>query len=466
MAERVPANNRAEAHCRVTGQILPEVGFEVRLPDNWNGRFLMLGNGGFAGAIQAVIQGGFAPYLRQGIAVAATDTGHDADRQPLASFGTDRQKVIDFAYRAVHVTTRAAKNLIAAYYGSGPEFSYFSGGSTGGRQGLMAAQRFPADFDGILVVAPLLDQTNHHIASIRRMQAMEKAPIHMNQLPTLAEHVYARCDEIDGVEDGLIAEPLRCDFDPAEDLPRCNDGVAHPGCFTDGQIGTLDVIYSDVKSQGEIIMPGLPVGASAQGRVVGPFPPYMGSGWNPYLVNQDAMPFRLRGSASFLQHIAFDTPRPNYDWHDFDIHSDPQHIQWIRSVLDATDPNLSAFRDRGGKLLMYHGWADSGPNPRMSIRYYEALRDTLGASTPDFFRLFMIPGMFHGGGIGNPSVDGLDALRVWVETGTPPDRLTISYHEDGTVVRTRPACPYPQVARPNGAGPIDVAAHFECVDPR
>jgi feruloyl esterase len=330
----------------------------------------------------------------------------------------------------------------------------------------MAAQRFPADFDGILVVAPLLDQTNHHIASIRRMQAMEKAPIHINQLPTLAEHVYARCDEIDGVEDGLIAEPLRCDFDPAENLSRCNDGVARPGCFTEGQIGTLDVIYSDVKSRGEIIMPGLPVGASAQGRIVGPFPPYMGSGWNPYLVNQGAMPFRLRGSASFLQHIAFDTPRPNYDWRDFDIHADPQRIQWIRSVLDATDPNLSAFRDRGGKLLMYHGWADSGPNPRMSIRYYKAVRDTLGASTPDFFRLFMIPGMFHGGGIGNPSVDDLDALRAWVETGTPPDRLTISYHEDGTVVRTRPACPYPQVARPNGRGPIDVAAHFECVDPR
>jgi feruloyl esterase len=465
-AEHVPASDETRAHCRVTGQILPEVGFEVRLPDNWNGRFLMLGNGGFAGAIQAAIQGGFAPHLRQGFAVAATDTGHDADHQPLASFGVDRQKIIDFAYRAVHVTAVAAKDLIAAYYGSGPELSYFRGGSTGGRQGLMAAQRFPGDYDGILVAFPVLDQTNHHLASIGIMQAMEQAPIHMNQLETLAEHVYARCDGVDGVEDGLIAEPLRCDFDSAEDLPRCDGRVARPTCFTEGQIGTLQVIYGDVESNGNTIMPGLPVGASAQGRVVGPFPPYVGSGWTPYLVNQNGRPNRLRGSASFLQYMAFDEPRPNYDWRDFDIHTDPERIQWIRSVLDATDPDLSSFRNQGGRLLMYFGWADSGPNPRMGTNYYEAVRDTMGASTTDFFRLFMIPGMFHGGGIGNPSVEAFDALRAWVETDTPPDRLTISYHDDGTVVRTRPACLYPQVARPTDSGPTTEAANFECLDPQ
>lgn len=466
-AERVPTSGRTPAHCRVTGQILPEVGFEVRLPDNWNGRFLMLGNGGFAGAIQAVIEGGFAPHLREGFAVAATDTGHDADRQPRASFGVDRQKIIDFAYRAVHVTTQAAKDLIADYYGSDPEVSYFRGGSTGGRQGLMAAQRFPADFDGILVAFPVLDQTNLHLASIHLMQAMEQAPIHMNQLETLAERVYARCDGIDGVEDGLISEPTRCDFDPAEDLPRCTDGIARPGCFTDGQVGTLQVLYGAVKSHGETIMPGMPVGASAQGRVVGPFAPYIGSGWNPYLVKQNGRPNRLRLSASFLRYMAFEAPRPEYDWRDFDIDTYFQRIQWICTVLDATDPDLTAFRDRGGKLLMYHGWADSGPNPRMSTRYHEAVRDTMGASTPDFFRLFMIPGMFHGGGgIGNPKVEAFAALRAWVETNTPPDRLTISYHEDGEVARTRPACPHPHVARPTGRGPTNEAAHFECVDPR
>jgi feruloyl esterase len=317
------------------------------------------------------------------------------------------------------------------------------------------------------VAFPVLDQTNHHLASIRIMQAMEEAPIHLNQLETLSERVYTLCDDIDGVEDGLIAEPIRCDFDPTEDLPRCDDGIARPSCFTEGQMGTLEVLYGDVKSQGETIMPGMPVGASAQGRVVGPFSPYVGSGWNPYLVNQNGLPFRLRGSASFLRYMAFDAPRPDYDWRDFDIHTDPQRIHWIRSVLDATDPDLTAFRDRGGKLLMYFGWADSGPNPRMGTRYYDAVLDSLGASTTDFFRLFMIPGMFHGnGGIGNPSVDAFDALRAWVETDTPPDRLAISYHEDGEVVRTRPACPYPQVARPTGTDSTDVAAGFACVAPR
>jgi feruloyl esterase len=470
-AEHIPASDEARAHCRVTGQILPEVGFEVRLPDDWNGRFLMYGNGGFAGAIQSYFGPGvarsFTAGVNEGFAVAGTDTGHDRDREPWAQFGTDRQKVVDFAYRAVHVTTVAAKNLIATYYGTDPERSYFSGCSTGGRQGLMAAQRFPDDYNGILVGAPVLEQSMHHVSSVWILQALQRASIHIIQLDVLAERVYATCDGVDGVEDGLIAEPTRCTFDPAADLPRCSDGIARPDCFTDQQVRTLETIYGDVTSNGETIFPGLPLGTSGQGRIVGPFPSYEGSGWTPHLLNQDGPSFRRRGTASFLRYLAFGAPNPDYDWRDFNIDEDLRRMAWIRSLLDATDPDLSAFRERGGKLLMYFGWADSGPNPLMGTRYYEDVVDTMGPSTTDFVRLFMIPGMFHcQGGVGNPQFERFAPLRSWVEKGTPPEHIEVSYHADGAVVRTRPACPYPQVARPTGSGSTDAAAGFACVDPR
>lgn len=416
-ARRVPAGEERGARCRVTGQILPDVGFVVLLPDDWNGRFLMQGNGGFAGHFPR-----WPDYVPDGFALAATDAGHDEDRSWRASFGTDRQKVIDYAYRAVHLTAVTAKEIIAAYYGSGPETSYFTGGSTGGRQGLMAAQRFPADFDGILVGAPVLDQTSTHIWGVWLARAMSAAPIREDQLTLLAERVYATCDTVDGVEDGLVAEPTRCGFEPAQHLPRCDDGPPGPGCFTDAQVGTLEKIYGSVMSDGEAIFPGLPVGGEKRGRIVGPDEGRRrATGWFPWLVNPEGTPANLALARSFLRYMAFSAPDPDYDWRTFDFDEDPRRMGWIRGILDATDPDLSVFRDRGGKILMYFGWADVALNPLMGTRYYEDVRETLGPSTRDFFRLFMIPGLFHGyGGVGDPRFERFAPLRRWVEEGIPP----------------------------------------------
>jgi feruloyl esterase len=460
-AKYIPANDKFNAHCRITGQLLPEVGFEVRLPENWNGRFLMLGNGGFAGEIQAYLSGGFASHINKGFAVAATDGGHDLDRQPLASFGKNRQKIIDFAYRAIHLTTQTAKQLITTFYGTSPQTSYFSGCSTGGRQGLMSAQRFPGDFDGILVGAPVLNQTKHHVSSIHIMQALAEHPISSEQLDVLAKHVYEKCDKVDGVEDGLIAEPTQCDFNPSEDLPVCYENSGNSDCFTKGQVKTLQTIYSDIEINGKTFFPGMPVGASATGQVYGPFPSYSGSGWAPYLINKHGPPMRLMGSSSFLKYMAFDSPKPEYQWQNFEISKDLKKINWIREVLDATDVDLSTFRDQGGKLLMYFGWADSGPNPLMGTDYYEQVQSAMGASTTNFFRLFMVPGMFHcRGGIGNPQFELFEPLQKWVETGNAPEKVNVSYYQGDM---TRPLCPYPKVAHFTGQGSENKAENFKCV---
>lgn len=463
--EWVAAGEEGAAHCRVTGRILPEIGFEVRLPDDWNGRFLMYGNGGFAGRIQT----DFQPALGRGFAVAATDTGHDADREPDASFGVDRQKVIDFAYRAVHVTAQSAKEIVTDYFGNAPEFSYFVGCSTGGRQGLMEAQRFPGDFDGILVGAPVLDETGIHVWEVWLNRAMDRHPVRIDQLELLAARVEAVCDGADGLEDGLISDPEACAFDPATDLPLCDGKVSRSDCFTEGQIETLEQIYGDVTSDGESIFPGLPVGVEQPGltQLNPQGEGFLASGWIPWIVNQNRRPASLYFADSFLRYMAFDPPDPDYDWREFDFDRDLERMSWIRSVLDATDPDLGEFHDRGGRILMYFGWADGGLNPRMATAYYDDVLATTGASTPEFFRLFMIPGMFHcGGGVGDPGFEAFAPLRAWVEEGTAPERIEVSYHEDGEVVRTRPACPYPQAARYLGSGGIDQAASFECVEPQ
>ena len=253
----VPATADAPEHCRMTGQVLPQVGFEVSLPTSWNGRFYMFGNGGYAGEAldSAARRATAARAMRLGYATAETDTGHSAANEPLGSFAADRQKLLDYAFRSLHVTADAAKLLVRTYYGGVPSQSYFEGCSTGGRQGLMLAQRFPADFDGIVVGAPVLNFSGTMVAYANDVQALRAAPIPAAKLPLLAEKIYAQCDARDGLKDGLIADPRRCGFEATRDLPKC-DGGDETGCFTAAQIGALEKIYRDVASQGKRIFPG------------------------------------------------------------------------------------------------------------------------------------------------------------------------------------------------------------------
>ncbi|MBS1791027.1 MAG: tannase/feruloyl esterase family alpha/beta hydrolase [Acidobacteria bacterium] len=461
-ATLVTPNADAPGYCRIRGLIQPEIQFEVSLPAEWNRRFYMFGNGGYAGESLESAQraGQRLSGLRRGFVVAQTNTGHDAATEPLGTFAVSRQKLLDYAFRSLHTTAETGKRLAAAYYGARPAQSYFEGCSTGGRQALILAQRFPDDFDGIVAGAPVLYFSGTMVGYAKMAQAFAAAPIPYTKLKPLAERIYALCDEKDGLQDGLIDDPRRCDFRPSRDLPKCAEGADNNDCFTSAQIGTLEKVYGDVMSNGQRFFPGWPVSAEitgSNGR----------SGWDNWIVNERGQStISVAFGESFFRYLAFPEKNPKYELTSFDFDKDVKRLGWIHGVLDATDADLSGFKKRGGKLLMYFGWADPALNAQMGVDYYESVLKQMGATTPEFFRLFMVPGMFHcGGGVGCSNFDKLTPLMQWVERGTAPDRLIGSRITNGKTDRTRPLCPYPQVAKYKGSGSTDDAANFTCQKP-
>ena len=291
------------------------------------------------------------------------------------------------------------------------------------------------------------------------IRALAEVRISSAKLKTLAEHVYAGCDEKDGLKDGLIDDPRKCGFTPSRDLPKCPGDSNNVDCFTLKEIAALEKIYADVLSQGKRFFPGWPVGAeiAAHGS----------SGWIPWLVRDNDRPVSVLFGESFFRYMAFPETDPKYDLARFDFDKDPARIVWIHQVLDATDPNLSRYQEHGGKIVMYFGWADAGLNPRMGVEYYEQVSARMGPSTSNFFRLFMVPGMFHcDGGVGVSAFDAMTPLVRWLEKRVVPERIIGSRIVEGKTIRTRPLCPYPQVARYTGTGSIiDDAAHFVCRQP-
>ncbi len=450
-------------YCWVDAMIRPNIRFAASLPTHWNGRFVMRGGGGYAG--QQPVKGRDDPLRDQGYVTASTDTGHDAARYPLASFAyNNRDGEIDYAYRAVHLTAVEVKALIDEHYGRPADYDYWLGCSTGGRQGLMSAQRFPEDFDGIVAGAPVLDFANTQIGGVWSSRALREHPMGLEKIARVGEAIYAACDGLDGLEDGLIDDPRQCRFDPRTDYPRC-DGADRVDCLTEGQSAALAKIYGGVVSRGEPYFPGQPVGAelgdplgSAASRT---------SGWGGWFVAPGGgSPLLERFGVTFMRYMAFRQDDPDWSLEQFDFDEDPYRMDAIRGILDATDSDLTRFRDAGGRMITYHGWSDTALNPLMAVNYYEnVLGETPDA--PDFYRLFMVPGMFHcAGGRGINTIDALPPLVAWVETGEAPARLIgRRVDRDGEVLMTRPVCPYPQVARYTGAGGIDDAASFACRPP-
>jgi feruloyl esterase len=456
----VPVSDRPNVaeFCEIQGLIQPEVRFELSLPRAWNGRLYMFGNGGYAGE-NLRSQGRLAlrdAALAKRFAVVQTNTGHSAAQEPLASFAVNPQKLSDYAYRAVHVTALAAKSLAKTYYGRPPDRSYFDGCSTGGRQGLISAQRFPDDFDGIVVGAPVLDFSGTMIHYLQVNQAKEAAPGLAKKMGALASAIYGKCDGTDGVKDGLIGDPRACRFDPAADLPSCTAGA--DSCFTGEEVKALRAVYGDVTAGGVKRFPGFPVGA----EVEVPTPKGPLSGWLPWIVTATGEPsISTRFMETFFKYMV--TPGTEIDWKAVDLSKSADLTRSISTLLDATDPDLGRFKARGAKILMYYGWADPALNPIMGVEYYERVLQTMGQGTTDFFRLFMMPGVFHcGGGVGPDRFDAISILARWVEEGAAPDRIVASKVQDGKATRSRPLCPYPLVAKYNGKGSIDDAANFAC----
>jgi hypothetical protein len=333
----------------------------------------------------------------------------------------------------------------------------------------MSAQRFPDDFDGIIAGAPVRNFVDTMVNYVWNAKALDGAGLTLAKMKTVADAAYARCDAQDGLKDGLIDDPRKCDFTPSRDVAQCKEGEDGESCLTTAQAKAIETVYAGITlADGKKFFFGWPKGAEVpaaagdgSGRQV--------SGWDQWFIGSPGQPSRQTlYMTSFMQNMAFGRAEPDFDWRKFDFQKDLSRVSpAIRQLLVPDDAELAAFRRHGGKLLMYHGWADTALTPFMSVDYYERALAANGKDTRDFFRLFMIPGMAHcRGGVATDRFDAISTMVNWVETGTPPDSITATRMQDGAVNRTRPLCPYPQIAAYAGAGSIDDATNFTCRDPQ
>ena len=446
-------------YCRIAATVDAETRIVALLPDNWNGQFLMGGGGGYVGAVDNQ----FAFTVQEGYATVGTDAGHSGNSLSAGWAMRNDTRVTDFAYRAVHRTAEVTKLLIAAYYGRPPAHSYFIGCSNGGREALMEAQRYPADFDGIAAVAPAYNFLAITTAFVRNAQAQYptgdfNAPVVTPAvLKLLGARVTETCDATDGVRDGTIENPEACTFALAS-LPHCPNDTAADGCVTGAQRAALSTFAAPLAA-GAVRYPGQPFGDEADP-----------DGWNAWITGplpgaRDATgrtPPTVQGifGTEFFKYFIYGDSAWRYVG--YDLARAARDGATVDALVSATDPDLSAFHARGGKLLLAHGWSDPALNARSTIDYFEAVQ----ARTPQaasFTRLFMMPGVLHcGGGSGCDQVDWAGTLRRWVETGEAPSRV-IARKERGTqVVRTHPLCAYPMTAQYNGTGSTNDAAAFTC----
>ncbi len=462
------------AFCRVTAEVKPtldsDIKIEVWMPiEGWNGRYSGQGNGGFAGSIGYQ---GLAIAVRSGYSTAATDTGHEAQ-------GTDGSwaighpgKVIDFGYRAIHEMTVKAKAIIKAFYGDNPRRSYFASCSNGGRQALMEAQRFPEDYDGILAGAPANNWTHMLVAGIWDMQAILADPatyIPASKVPAISAAVLAACDAKDGVKDGIINDPRECKFDPGVLL--C-EGAETNRCLTAAQVTGFKKMQAGPRtSKGQLLFPGYVPGGEDGGN-----------GWASWISGSaPGKSLQYAFTHGFFADMVYGNPA--WDYRTFNIDKDVESVDHkLAPIFNATDPNLKAFKARGGKLIVYHGWSDSAIEPVNAINYYNSVATAMGdRDTNAFMRLYMAPGMQHCGGGPGPSSFGQNgpgtgdrqhnmfaALEQWVEKGVAPDRIIAAKYVNEqnpaqSVNMTRPLCPYPQVAKYKGTGDTNEAGNFECV---
>ncbi len=438
------------AFCQVAATLKPsqdsEIKIEVWMPaSGWNGKFLGVGNGGWAGSINYA---GLAQGLARAYATVSTDTGHSGNGGD-ASFALGHpEKLVDLGYRAVHVMTIQAKAIAAAFYGNGPRFSYWNGCSTGGKQGLTEAERFPDDYNGIVAGAPANYWTHLMFSAIWPAEATLKDPasyIPPSKYPLIHKAALEACDALDGITDGILNDPLRCHFDPKSLECKGADG---PSCLTAAQVEAARKIYAGPTNPrtGKQVFPGLEPGSEL--------------GWRAEAGGPEPMSIPL----SYFRYVLFKDPK--WDFRTLNFDRDVARADKLdRGTLNAIDPRLKAFQAHGGKLMMYHGWDDPLIAPLNSVNYYLSILAAMGGpeKTKGFVRLFMVPGMGHCGG--GPGPDTFDTpIDQWVEHGVAPEKIIASHSANGGVDMTRPLCPYPQVARWNGVGSATDAANFVCVD--
>jgi feruloyl esterase len=496
----VEARGGLPAHCRVRGVIVPAINFELRLPiEDWNGKFYMAGCGGFCGRLD-IERDGFTNSMNHGLArgyaAATMDGGHWGSATTDGRWAlNDRIGETDWAWRAVTETARVAKALLQAYYGRPQSHAYFAGCSTGGRMALMEAQRFPADFDGIIAGAPALDYTGlvaTHFAWVTQANQRDDDGeiLPRGQVAAIGAAVLEACDTLDGANDGLIDDPRRCDWQPAAlaCAPEKNGlepvsvpagpepGAERSGrsgsraeprstCLRPEEVAVLEKWYGGARdSHGSQLYPGgVPRGSE-------PYWPLWLSG-APGTHNPPLVPLFAR---EFLRYMAFaHDPGESYAVRDFDFDRDPPRLAHMAALYDAEQADLGAFQARGGKLIVYHGWSDPIVTPFRTVEYFEAVQAANGGAqaTSGFARLFMLPGFDHcgvqsGPGANDAGFDPLPALEAWVEGGIAPESIPTQRRDaEGAIQWTRPVCAYPRVATAQPADDAKKPREFLCQAP-
>jgi feruloyl esterase len=459
--------------CRVAGIIRPspdsKIRFEVWLPvSGWNGRLIGTGNGGFAGTFYYQQMG---PYLKRGFAASGSDTGHQNEGTDSTWAVGHPEKVKDFGWRAIHLVAERSKEVVDAYYGKPADKSYFESCSDGGREGLMEAQRFPDDYDGIMAGSPAAAWSTGVAAGVRMLQRLSDPAQYIpdRKLPAIQQAVLAACDELDGVKDGIIGDPSKCHFDPQVLLCKQDDEL---DCLTPPQIETLKLLYAGAKDEnGAVLSAGSSMGDE--------------TGWKDWIIGTD--PMQSYGTRYVYNYVHYMVEDPKFNV----LTADPNEVlRQSRAKnaanLDSTNPDLSKFAARGGKLIIFHGWNDPAIAPGNTVIYFESVRKQMGEAKVDSFaRLYMIPGMEHcfGGAGANrfgqygsfdtvtgPKYGLFDSLENWVEKGTPLENVVATHEEPGPngalkPTLTRPLCAYPKVAKYSGSGDTNDAANFACVAP-
>jgi Tannase and feruloyl esterase len=462
------ANKRERVHvphCRVSGLIGRSVAFSAILPNSWNGRMLMGGNGGYAGTINI----GSLSLANDGYLTISTNTGHEHSPAGGARWAlNDPERQIDFGYLAVHQTALVGKALAKAFYGSEPRYSYFSGCSNGGRQGLMEAERYPDDFNGIVSGAPAAHMSRTGASFLKNLRAVypdtsyfHSPIITQANLDLLSSKVLGSCDALDGVRDGILNDPRDCRF-KLSSIKTCPRGVAGSDCLTKAQRKAIAAIYGPTTDRaGKVIYPGQPLGGEN-----------LENGWPAWIIGPDTALIRMVHAPSIQGMFMIEGAR-YFLFNDSTWDYSRYHGSWVsdaatwKNILDADNPDLSGFLGRGGKLILWHGWSDPALNPLSTIDYYRnVLRRNSNARNG--VRLFMEPGVLHcGDGPGPSDVSWLSTITNWVESARAPESVIATAKDStGKTVRSRPLCAYPRRAVYLGKGNTDDASSFACRDSR
>jgi feruloyl esterase len=463
------------AFCRVVATARPTpdsiIHFEVWIPavGSWNRNFEGVGNGGYSGAIHYP---DLANAIRRGFAAASTDTGHVGGDLKFAA--GHPEKIVDWGYRSIHVMTVASERIVRDYSGRHWRHAFFVGCSTGGEQALSEAQRFPTDYDGVVAGDPGNDRVHLNVGFLWAFAATHDASGNLllpnSKLRLINTAAVAACDAADGIEDGIISDPPACRFDPEVLLCKAEEDDQ---CLTAAQVEAVKKVYAGPRNPrtGEQIIAGYSPGSESP-----PGDDFEG-GWKTYITGRTE-PMRL----DFWRYWVFNDAA--WDWRTFDYDRNVAYADEKLAVVNASSTDLHVFQERGGKILVYSGWADPVGPSLDAINYYERVQAAMGGrqQTESFMRLFMVPGMGHCfGGPGpdsfggprpgasppigtDPEHDVLSALVRWVEKGSAPDKIIATHLHDNVIDRTRPLCPYPKSARWNGRGSSDDARNFTCAE--